>query len=72
MDWQPNEMNPSSTGVLGRGEKGFIPQVADVVLPTRCGQEIRHRCVMRPDAHQTILLERLKRTLPDRLRIPEM
>jgi transposase len=47
-------------------------QAADVVLPTRCGQEIRHRCVMRPDAHQTILLDRLKLTLPDRLRMPKM
>lgn len=47
-------------------------QVADVVLPTRCGKEIRHRCVMRPDAHQTILLDRLKLKLPDRVKMPEM
>jgi len=47
-------------------------QVADVVLPTRCGREIRHRCVMRPDAHQSILLDRLKLKLPDRLKMPEM
>lgn len=47
-------------------------QVVDVILPTRCGQEIRRRCVMRPTAHQAILLERLNLTLPERLRMIEM
>jgi transposase len=47
-------------------------QAVDVILPTRCGQEIRHRCVMRPDAHQSILLEKLKLKLPDRLAMPQM
>ena len=47
-------------------------QVVDVVLPTRCGQEIRRRCVVRPTIHQTILLERLKLKLPERLLMIEM
>jgi Transposase DDE domain len=47
-------------------------QAVDVILPTRCGQEIRHRCVMRPDAHQAILLEKLQLKLPDRLAMPQM
>ncbi len=44
----------------------------DVILPTRCGQEIRHRCLLRPDAHQAIGLEKLKLKLPDRLAMPQM
>ena len=40
-----------------------IPMV-DVVLPTRCGIEIRKRCVARPTEHQAILLQRLGLHLP--------
>jgi len=47
-------------------------QVVDVILPTRCGREIKRRCVMRPTAHQAILLERLGLRLPERLRMAEM
>jgi transposase len=47
-------------------------QVVDVVLPTRCGREIRRRCVMRPTAHQAILLDRLGLRLPERMRMTEM
>ena len=47
-------------------------QVVDVIMPTRCGQEIRRRCVMRPTSHQTILLNRLGLRLPERLKMPEM
>jgi hypothetical protein len=46
--------------------------VVDVIMPTRCGQEIRRRCVMRPTSHQTILLNRLGLRLPERLKMPEM
>lgn len=42
-------------------------QVVDVVLPTRCGVEIRRRYVQRPTEHQAILLHRLGLRLPDRL-----
>ena len=47
-------------------------QVVDVILPTRCGQEIKRRCVMRPTAHQAILLDYLGLRLPERLRMTEM
>jgi transposase len=47
-------------------------QVVDVVMPTRCGQEIRRRCVMRPTPHQAIVLNRLGLRLPERLRMHEM
>ena len=47
-------------------------EVVDVILPTSCGQEIRRRCVMRPTAHQAILLDRLGLQLPERLAMTEM
>ena len=47
-------------------------QVVDVIMPTRCGQEIRRRCVMRPTTHQAILLARLGLRLPERLKMSEM
>jgi len=46
--------------------------VVDVILPTRDGREIRQRCVMRPTAHQAILLDRLGLQLPERLAMTEM
>jgi hypothetical protein len=39
-------------------------QLVDVVMPTRQGTEIRHRCVTQPSEHQAILLTRLKLDLP--------
>jgi transposase len=39
-------------------------QLVDVVLPTRQGTEIRHRCVTQPTDHQAILLTHLKLNLP--------
>jgi len=47
-------------------------QTMDVVLPTRCGREMRKRCVAQPSAHQSILLQRLKLTLPRGLEITTM
>lgn len=38
--------------------------LVDVVLPTRCGREIRRRCVTQPTEHQAILLQRLGLRLP--------
>ncbi len=38
--------------------------MVDVVLPTRCGIEIRRRCVTQPTEHQAILLQRLGLRLP--------
>jgi Transposase DDE domain len=45
-------------------------QSTDVVLPTTDGRELRLRCVVRPDAAQAALLDRLGLDLPHRLRVP--
>ena len=39
-------------------------KIVDVVLPTRCGVEIRRRCISQPTDHQGILLQRLGLNLP--------
>jgi transposase len=38
--------------------------MVDVVLPTRCGVDIRRRCITQPTEHQAILLQRLGLQLP--------
>jgi transposase len=38
--------------------------MVDVVLPTRCGVEIRRRCITGPTEHQAILLQRMGIKLP--------
>jgi len=45
-------------------------QSTDVVLPTEDGHELRLRCIVRPDAAQAVLLDRLGLELPQRLRVP--
>lgn len=45
-------------------------QSTDVVLPTEDGRDLRLRCIVRPDAAQAALLDRLGLELPERLRIP--
>jgi transposase len=47
-------------------------QTVDVILPTRCGQKIRKRCVARPTEHQAILLYKLGLRLPRSLEAIEM
>jgi transposase len=47
-------------------------QTVDVILPTRCGQKIRKRCVAKPTEHQAILLHKLGLTLPRSLEVVEM
>ena len=47
-------------------------RTVDVVLPTRQGVEIRRSCVERPDAHQSILLQRLAMQPPESLPMREM
>ena len=42
-------------------------QTVDVILPTRCGRQIRKRCVGKPTEHQAILLHKLGMSLPRRL-----
>jgi len=46
---------------------------ADIVLPLAdaAQRELRIRCVVRPEAAQSLLLQRLGLTLPERLRAPE-
>lgn len=45
-------------------------QSTDIVAPTTDGRTLRLRCVVRPDRAQTILLDRLGLTLPQRLQLP--
>ena len=45
-------------------------QSTDVVAPTRDGRTLRLRCVVRPDKAQSIVLQHLGLTLPERLRLP--
>ena len=47
-------------------------QSTDVVLPAEDGRELRLRCVVRPDAAQAALLDRLGLDLPQRLRTPPL
>ncbi len=47
-------------------------KVVDIVLPTRQGVEIRKQCVAQPTEAQSILLQRLRLHLPQRLNIAEM
>src|SRR5450755_4471292 len=47
-------------------------QTVDVILPTRCGQKIRKRCVAKPTEHQAILLHKLGMSLPRSLEAIEM
>jgi transposase len=46
-------------------------KLVDVIVPTRCGREIRRRCVTRPDDHQAILLQRLGLNLPSHLPVTD-
>ena len=63
-------------GDLGDQPRRVLDELArikavDVVVPTRCGREIRRRCVTRPDDHQTILLQRLGLNLPSHLPVTD-
>lgn len=46
--------------------------MVDVVLPTRCGAEIRRRCITQPTEHQAILLARLGLQLPRQKTLNQM
>jgi len=39
-------------------------KTVEVILPTRCGQKIRKRCIGKPTEHQAILLHKLGLSLP--------
>lgn len=45
-------------------------QSADVHLPTESGKTLRLRCVIRPEEHQKILLQRLGLHIPQRMTLP--
>jgi len=47
-------------------------QTVDVILPTRCGQQIRKRCVGKPTEHQAILLNKLGMKLPRSLEVVDL
>lgn len=47
-------------------------QTVDVILPTRCGRQIRKRCVGKPTEHQAILLHKLGMTLPRSLEVVDL
>jgi transposase len=47
-------------------------QSGDVILPTLQGEQIRIRCIARPEKPQRIILQRLGIDLPRRMRIPIM
>lgn len=60
---------------LGRSTTTLLEEFAriqstDVVFPTHDGRTVRLRCIVRPDRAQSILLEHLGLTFPDRLRLP--
>jgi transposase len=65
------------SGGLGDEPRKVLDEIAalqtvDVILPTRCGQEIRRRCVGKPSEHQAILLHKLGLSLPRSLEIVDL
>jgi len=46
-------------------------QSGDIVLPTTTGEQIRLRCIVRPEKEQRIMLHHLGIQVPKRMRIPK-
>ena len=74
--WKTLEKWQSRAG-LGNSPRTILQELAkiqsaDVVLPTVDGRELRLRCIVRPDADQAALLDRLGLELPHRLRPPQI
>ena len=74
--WKTLEKWQSRAG-LGNSPRTILHELAriqsaDVVLPTVDGRELRLRCIVRPDASQVALLDRLGLDLPQRLRPPQV
>jgi hypothetical protein len=72
--WKTLEQWQQRAG-LGRSPRTILDELrriqsTDVVLPALDGRELRLRCVVRPDATQAALLDRLGLDLPHRLRVP--
>jgi transposase len=62
---------------LGSEPRKVLDEIAqikavDVVMPTKQGPLIRHRCIAQPTQAQAILLQRLQLHLPQRMKIHEM
>ena len=62
---------------LGGEPRKVLDEIAqikavDVVMPTKQGAVIRHRCVAQPTQAQAVLLQRLQLHLPQRMKIHEM
>jgi transposase len=75
--WKTLQQWQSRAG-LGHSPRTILSELsrihaADIVLPLADAskRELRIRCVVRPEAAQTLLLQRLGLTLPERLRAPE-
>jgi transposase len=47
-------------------------QTVDVILPTRCGRQLRKRCIGKPTEHQAILLYKLGMRLPRSLEVVDL
>ncbi len=74
--WKTLGQTCKSTG-LGDEPRKVLDEIAgiqtvDVILPTRCGQRIRKRCVGKPTEHQAILLQKLGLTLPRSLEVVDL
>jgi transposase len=76
--WKTLQQWQSRAG-LGHSPRTILEEfarihAADIVLPLAedSKRELRIRCVVRPDRAQTILLQHLGLTLPERLRPPQM
>ena len=74
--WKTLEKWQNRAG-LGNSPKTILQELAkiqsaDIVLPTVDGRELRLRCIVRPDADQAALLDRLGLELPHRLRPPQI
>jgi transposase len=46
-------------------------QSGDVILPTTTGEQIKLRCIVRPENEQKVLLQHLGLQIPRRMKIPE-
>jgi len=73
--WKTLEQWQQRAG-LGNSPRTLLDELAqihsaDVVLPTTDGRELRVRCVVKPERHHALLLDRLGLELPRRLRIPK-
>jgi len=72
--WKIMEQWQSRAG-LGNSPRTILEELGqihsgDVVLPTVSGEQIRLRCIVRPEKAQSIILQRLGLDIPRRMRIP--